>query len=72
MTLITNAAGRHVVTEINGEPAVPYKGLGQHRPEARKYGPRISVACDFPADGNKIQKDLRTALEKAGLKLQGR
>jgi len=68
MTLITNAAGRRVITEINGEQAVPYKGIGQHRPGGRKYGPRISMSADFPADGNKIQKDLRTALENAGLR----
>ena len=31
-----------VPLEINGEPAIPFKGVGKHRPAGRKYAPPIS------------------------------
>ena len=63
-----NAAGREVITRINGEEHVPFKGVGNHRPEGTKHAPKIASCADYPADGNKVVKDLRTALEKAGLR----
>ncbi|MCK4921985.1 MAG: citrate lyase subunit alpha [Bacteroidales bacterium] len=63
-----NAAGRMVPSELNGEKQVPFKGVGKYKPEARKYAPQISSNADYPADGNKLVKDLKTALKKAGLK----
>lgn len=66
--LVKNAAGRMVPTQVNGSPVIPFKGIGKHRPEGHKYGPRISSCIDFPADGNKLVPSLKEALLKAGLK----
>ncbi len=68
MTYVTNAVGRKVTTEVNGEPAIPYKGVGKHKPEGSKHGPSIASCSDFPVDGDKRIKDLQTALEKLGLR----
>jgi len=67
MTYVTNTAGRKVLTRINGEQAIPFKGVGKYRPEGRKHGPSIASCSDYPADGNKLVKDLRIALERSGL-----
>jgi citrate lyase subunit alpha/citrate CoA-transferase len=66
--LIRNAAGREVVTAINGMPAVPYLGVGKYKPEGRKAAPPVSTCADYPADGDKVVADLKTALQKAGLR----
>ena len=66
--LVTNAIGRTVPTEVNGKTVVPYKGIGQHRPDGNKFGPRISSCIDFPDDGNKLIPSLKESLIKAGLK----
>jgi len=66
--LVENAAGRLVPVEINGEAAVPYKGVGKHRPAGRKAAPPIAVCQDYPYDGDKVVKDLKTALANAGLR----
>ena len=68
VTTIINAAGRVVPTEVNGKPVIPYKGVGQHRPEGNKYGPPISTCIDFPSDGSKQIATLKQALIAAGLK----
>ena len=67
MKYVTNAVGREVSTEINGEPVIPFKGVGKHKPEARKYAPPVSSCADFPSDGDKRVGSLALALEKAGL-----
>lgn len=64
----TNAAGRSVPEYINNEKQVPFRGVRNYRPEGKKHGPPISVCHDYPSDGNKLVKDIRTALEKAGLR----
>jgi len=51
--LITNAAGRPVPTVINGKPAVPFLGIGKHRPSGSKAAPPLVSCADFPSDGNK-------------------
>ncbi len=66
--LVENAVGRLVPTVVNGKEQVPYMGVAKHRPEGRKAAPPIASAADYPADGDKVVKDLRTALEAAGLK----
>lgn len=66
--LVKNAAGRYVVTEINGQQAVPFKGVGKYKPEGRKYAPRISSCSDYPDDGNKKVDTIKAALVKAGIK----
>ncbi len=68
MTHITNAAGRKVISQINGEAAIPFKGVGKFKPEGRKHGATIVSSGDYPSDGDKRVKDLRVALEKSGLR----
>jgi len=63
-----NAAGRLVPDEINGAKAIPFKGVGKHRPDGRKYGPPIPTCIDYPDDNNKVVGSLQEALEKCGLK----
>ncbi len=66
--LVTNAAGRKVPTIINGKPAVPYMGIGKHRPTGNKAAPLIATCADYPDDGNKVVPSLKDALVKCGLK----
>ena len=51
---VINAAGRAVPLEINGKPAIPFKGVGKHRPVGGRYSPPISTCSDYPDDGNKV------------------
>ncbi len=68
MEFVINAAQRRVPTEVNGEPAVPFQGIGKFKPTGRTAGRPIVSCADFPGDGDKIVTDLRTALEQCGLK----
>lgn len=68
MKLVKNAAGRMVPDEINGTNAVPFMGVGKHRPEGRKYAPPIPTCIDYPGDNNKVVSTLSEALERCGLK----
>jgi len=65
--LVKNALGRLVPTEVNGKKQIPYKGVGKYKPNYRKYAPPVASMADFPS-GNKLVKDLKEALIKAGLK----
>lgn len=67
MKTVINAAGRKVPLEINGNPVIPFKGIGKHKPENSKYSPSISTCADFPDDGNKVINSLEEALMKCGL-----
>jgi citrate lyase subunit alpha/citrate CoA-transferase len=66
--LVENAAGRMVPTEINGKPAVPYQGVNKYKPTGRKAAPPIASCMDYPSSGNKVVKDIKTALELCGLR----
>jgi citrate lyase subunit alpha/citrate CoA-transferase len=66
--MVRNAAGRLVPGVVNGKEHPPFAGVGKHRPEGRKTAPPVPSCADYPADGNKIVKDLRTAFEAVGLK----
>ncbi len=66
--LVPNAAGRLVPTDINGQQAVPFAGVGGHRPSGRKAAPPIRSCSDYPMDGNKVVDSIRTALQRAGLR----
>lgn len=66
--LVMNAAGRRVPEQINGEPVVPFMGVGKYRPDQRKYTTRIPTNADYPLDGNKQVATLKEALQNAGLK----
>lgn len=68
MKLIKNAAGRLVPTQINGEEQIPFQGVGKHTPKGNKAKPPIRSCKDYPSNGNKVVKNLRKALKKAGLK----
>jgi citrate lyase subunit alpha/citrate CoA-transferase len=68
MKTISNAAGREVVSQINGETAIPYQGVGKYKPKGKKHAPPVVSCSDYPSDGNKLVKNLRTALEKSGLR----
>ena len=68
MKLIKNSAGRLVPTEVNGQPQIPFQGINKYRPTGNKAKPPIRSCKDYPSNGNKVVKDLKTALKKAGLK----
>ncbi len=63
-----NAIGKMVPTEVNGKQAVPFQGAGKYRPTGRKAAPAIASCADYPEDGNKTVSDIKTALQKAGIK----
>lgn len=65
--MVKNAAGREVIKILNGEQATPYMGIGKYKAEGNKYAPEIATCSDYPSDGNKLVKDLRSALEGCGL-----
>jgi citrate lyase subunit alpha/citrate CoA-transferase len=66
--LVVNAAGRRVPVIVNGQPARPFTGVGAAGPEGSKHGPPIRSAADFPDDGDKRVPDLKTALQRCGLR----
>ena len=68
MKMIKNAAGRLVPNEVNGQKQFPFKGVGKYNPNGNKAKPEIRSCNDYPSDGNKVVKNLREALKKAGLK----
>jgi citrate lyase subunit alpha/citrate CoA-transferase len=68
MKLIKNATRRLVPTEVNGQRQIPYKGVNKYKPTGNKAKLPIRTCIDYSEDGNKIVKDLKTALKKAGLK----
>lgn len=66
--LTKNAAGREVPDKVNGQPVIPYRGIGKYKPAGRKHAPKIYSCKDYPSEGNKRIKTLKDALIKAGLK----
>jgi citrate lyase subunit alpha / citrate CoA-transferase len=68
MKLIKNAANRLVPTEVNGKKQIPFQGVNKYKPAGSKAKPKINTCIDFPDDGNKVVKNLKEALKKAGLK----
>jgi len=68
MKLIKNAAGRLVPTEVNGQKQIPFKGINNYKPSGNKAKSLIRTCIDYPEDGNKVVKNLKEALKKAGLK----
>lgn len=68
MKLLKNAAGRLVPNEINGQKQIPFKGINKHKPIGNKAKSPIRSCADYPSDGNKLVKNLKEALKKAGLK----
>lgn len=68
MKLVKNAADRLVPSEVNGQEQIPFKGVNKHKPTGYKAKPPIRSCVDYPWDGNKLVKDLKTALKKSGIK----
>ena len=66
--LVINAAGRMVPTEINGNPAIPYLGVGKYIPDGTRYAPKTASSANYPSDGNKQIATLKEALQLSGLK----
>ncbi len=62
-----NAAGRHVLTLINGEPHIPFQGVGKFSPEGRKAAPPLRSCKDYPDNGDKRIETIKEALQKCGL-----
>jgi len=65
---VVNKAGRRVPTVVNGKAQVPFKGVGKHRPAGAKHGPPIRSCGDYPPNGDKRVRNLKTALKKCGLR----
>lgn len=65
---VINAAGRSVPLELNGNPVIPFKGVGKHKPEGVKHAPPLPTCSDYPDDGNKVLPSLEEALRLCGLK----
>ncbi|MBI9033519.1 MAG: citrate lyase subunit alpha [Bacteroidales bacterium] len=63
-----NAVGRQVPTVVNGTEMIPFQGVGKYKPNGRRFAPKLSSCVDYPEDGDKRVADLKTALQKSGLK----
>lgn len=68
MKLVKNSTGRLVPEKVNNQKQIPFKGIGKFKPKGNKAKPPIRTCADYPADGNKVVKNLKEALKKAGLK----
>ena len=68
MKLIKNSAKRLVPEKVNNQKQIPFKGIGKFKPKGNKAKPPIKTCADYPADGNKVVKNLKEALKRAGLK----
>lgn len=66
MQLVKNAIGRLVPDEINGKPAIPFKGIGQHKPRGNKIGAPIPSGADYT--DSKLLKSIDEALDRLSLK----
>jgi citrate lyase subunit alpha/citrate CoA-transferase len=66
--LVRNTIGRRVPTIVNGREQVPFQGVDTYRPEGMKHGPPIRSCRDYSPNGDKRVPDLRTALERCGLR----
>jgi len=67
-SIVVNEIGRRVPTVANDTEQVPFQGVGAYQPKGNKYGPPLRSSRDFPPNGDKRVPDLRTALEKCGLR----
>jgi len=68
MKLIKNAAGRLVPSIISNQKQIPFKGVDKFKSKKRIIYTPIKTCAEYPADGNKVIKNLKDALKKAGLK----
>ncbi|MGH7452392.1 MAG: citrate lyase subunit alpha, partial [bacterium] len=68
MKLVKNAVGRLVPVALNGVKQTPFPGIGAIKPKGCKAKPPVRTCADYPTDGNKVVKNLKEALKKAGLR----
>lgn len=68
MKLVQNVAGRWVPLAANGVKQIPFQGVGKFQPRGHKAKPPIRTCASYPADGNKLVRNLAAALQRAGLK----
>ncbi|MBI5727099.1 MAG: citrate lyase subunit alpha [Ignavibacteriales bacterium] len=68
MKMIKNAAGRMVPEKVNNKVQIPFKGVGKYKPKGYTVPTPIRSCIDYPADGNKVVADIKTALLNAGIK----
>lgn len=66
--MVRNRAGRLVPTIVNGAPQHPYEGIEGRAPSGTKAAPPVRRCSDYPSNGDKRVSDLRTALERCGLR----
>ncbi|MBN1482290.1 citrate lyase subunit alpha [candidate division KSB1 bacterium] len=66
--MVVNAAGRRVPIRINGQAVFPFQGIGQYKPTGRMVGRPLRSCADYPADGDKVVPDIKTALQQCGLR----
>jgi len=57
-----------VPIEINGNPAIPFQGVGKYIPEGNRTAPKTASSANYPLDGNKQIASLKEALQLSGLK----
>ncbi len=65
---VSNGVGRKVPGIVNGVPQVPFRAVGSFKPSTARHGPPIRSCRDYPADGDKRVRNLKTALKKCGLR----
>lgn len=65
---VKNAVGRMIPEEINGKPVIPYQGVHKYITDGKRYAPPLPSSANYPADGNKLVEDIKTALKEAGIK----
>ena len=65
---VKNAVGRMIPEKINGKSVIPYQGVHKYITDGKRYAPPLSSSANYPEDGNKQVKDLKTALKNAGIK----
>ncbi|MBI2427422.1 MAG: citrate lyase subunit alpha [Ignavibacteriales bacterium] len=65
---VKNAVGRFVPEIVNGVRMIPFKGINKYVPQGQIASPPVRSCINYPADGNKIVRNLKEALKKSGLK----
>ncbi len=68
MEFVKNKVGRRVPTIVNGKVQAPFMGVGAFKPGGAKHAPPVRSCRDYPANGDKRVKDLKTALKKCGIR----
>ena len=69
--LVKNVAGRMVPTIVNGQPQVPFRGVGKYSPTGRKAAPLVPSSKDYPRDGNKVVAVMTSGGQTSGLSVPG-